>query len=246
MVRNPGNYVAQPGVRIDVVEATGLDQRVDGGRAVTATVPATEGPVSAPNGNGPDPSLRCVVRHANPAVMDKAGKAAPTRQHVVDRLGQITLARQSAILLAQVKLEVGNKRGNVDLPPGEPLVRALTPDLALGGKDRVHLRHDLEGERRTAQPGLFVERTTRMSPAGSLLDGPWLTARRVESIMASIGVGLQDAAIAGELALRMGAGPVAGVIIDHSGWVGSAEGSAVADSRPDPAGSPSRAARALA
>ena len=42
MVRDPGNDVSQPCVRIDAVEATRLNQRVDGGSAVTAAIRATE------------------------------------------------------------------------------------------------------------------------------------------------------------------------------------------------------------
>ena len=51
VVRNLRDDVAEPGVRVDIVEAAGLDQRIHGGRTVTAAVRAAEGPVPAPDSN---------------------------------------------------------------------------------------------------------------------------------------------------------------------------------------------------
>jgi len=77
MVGDLRDDVAEPGMRIDVVEAAGLDQRVHGGRPVTAAVRAAEGPVPAPDGNGSHPAFRGIVGHADPAVRHEAGKAVP-------------------------------------------------------------------------------------------------------------------------------------------------------------------------
>ena len=38
-------------MRVDVIQAAGLDQRIHGGRTVTAAVRAAEGPVPAPDSN---------------------------------------------------------------------------------------------------------------------------------------------------------------------------------------------------
>lgn len=44
-------HVCEPGLRVDVVELRGLDQRVDGGGAPAAGVGAGEGPVVAADGD---------------------------------------------------------------------------------------------------------------------------------------------------------------------------------------------------
>jgi hypothetical protein len=51
MIRQAREYVSEPGLWIDVVELGGLDERVDGGRAMPAFVGAREGPVLAADRN---------------------------------------------------------------------------------------------------------------------------------------------------------------------------------------------------
>ena len=53
MIRQTGKHVGEPGLRIDVVELGGLDERVDGGGAPAAFVGSGEGPVAASDRNVP-------------------------------------------------------------------------------------------------------------------------------------------------------------------------------------------------
>ena len=53
MIRHSGDDVGEPGVGIDVVEATGLDEGIHGGGTVTAAVGACERPVASSDCYGP-------------------------------------------------------------------------------------------------------------------------------------------------------------------------------------------------
>ena len=77
MIRQPGEHVGEPSLRIDVVELGGRDQRIDGCGATAAFVRTGEGPVAAPDRDATQLSLGGVVRHAEAAVIEEAGKRTP-------------------------------------------------------------------------------------------------------------------------------------------------------------------------
>src|SRR5689334_16657230 len=72
MIGQPGEYIGEPDLRIDVVELGGLNQRVDGGSAAAAIVGAGESPVLAADGNGAQLALGGIVGHAQPTVVNEA------------------------------------------------------------------------------------------------------------------------------------------------------------------------------
>jgi hypothetical protein len=49
MVGQAREYVGEPSLRVNVVELSGFDERVDGGGAPAAFVRACEGPILAPD-----------------------------------------------------------------------------------------------------------------------------------------------------------------------------------------------------
>ena len=59
--------VGEPGVRIDVVELGGFDERVKGGGALAAFIGAGEGPVASADGDAAQRPLGGVLGHAQPA-----------------------------------------------------------------------------------------------------------------------------------------------------------------------------------
>jgi len=89
MVREPDRHVGQPGLRIDVVELCGLDQRVDGGGAVAARIRATEGPVAAADGDTAQGTFGGIVAEADAAVVEEAGEGVPPDQAVADCLAVV-------------------------------------------------------------------------------------------------------------------------------------------------------------
>jgi len=87
MIWQPGEYVGEPGLRIDIVELGGLDQRVDGRSPAATFVGAGEGPVLAADGDGAQLAFGGIVGHAEPAVVEEAGEHLPALEAVVDRPG---------------------------------------------------------------------------------------------------------------------------------------------------------------
>ena len=71
-------------------------------------------------------------------------------------------------MLTQMCLEICNERRDTDLAEGAAFIGALTPYFALGREDRIHTRHDLEGQGRALETGGLVKGPPGMRPAGGL------------------------------------------------------------------------------
>jgi hypothetical protein len=149
-------------MRIDVVKATGLDQRIHGRSKVSPSVRTAECPVSAPDCNGSNAPFGGVVFHADPAVCDEAGKAIPAWQYVVDGDGEIAFRGQPGILLVQIPLEVSDERRDAGPSIRKALGSAFPPDMALGSEDLVPTRDDLKRDGRLVEPGSLVKWPSRM------------------------------------------------------------------------------------
>src|SRR4051794_26885655 len=86
-VCDASEHIGQPCLRIDVVELGRHDQRGHGRRPVSAALGTGEEPRLSPQRKSSKSTLGCIVREADPAIFDEAGKPVPTLEHVVDRLG---------------------------------------------------------------------------------------------------------------------------------------------------------------
>lgn len=73
---------------IYVVEVTGLQQRVGDRRPLATAIAAAVKLRLAPERHTAQRSFGCVVREANPAVVEKTGERAPAAQHVVAALAR--------------------------------------------------------------------------------------------------------------------------------------------------------------
>jgi len=62
VIRQAGQHVGEPSLRVEIVELGGCDQRVDCSGAPAAFVGASEGPVLSPKGDGPQLAFGRVVR----------------------------------------------------------------------------------------------------------------------------------------------------------------------------------------
>jgi hypothetical protein len=68
VIQHPCQDIGEPGLRIDVVELGGGDERVEGGCPLAAFVGASEGPVAAPDRDGTQLALGGVlVMHRRPS-----------------------------------------------------------------------------------------------------------------------------------------------------------------------------------
>jgi hypothetical protein len=80
-----------PGLGIDVVHLAGLDQGIDSGGTMTASIRTGEGPVSPSDRHAPQGSFSGVVRKTDAAIVEEAGERFPAVEEVVDRFGGIVL-----------------------------------------------------------------------------------------------------------------------------------------------------------
>ena len=100
VILRSGQDVGEPGLRVDIVEFGGLDQRIGGGGAAAAFVGAGEGPVVAPDRDSAQRAFGGVVRQAQAAVIKEARERGPALEAVVDRLGGLVLGGEPGTLLA--------------------------------------------------------------------------------------------------------------------------------------------------
>jgi hypothetical protein len=89
VIGKPGEHVGEPGARIDIVELGGLDQRVDGGGAPSAVIRSRERPVAAADRDTAQRPLGSIVGHAQAAIIEETGEAAPAVEAIGDGLGNL-------------------------------------------------------------------------------------------------------------------------------------------------------------
>ena len=109
-------------------------------------------------------------------------------------------------------------------------------DGALGVEDGVDAPHRLDGERSARHLGQLEQLAPAVRPTRGLGDRPGFSTRLVQGVVPGIGVGLQDAGIAGQVPVRVLGGPVPRVAEHRRRGCRPAEGPVVADIGPDPAG----------
>src|SRR5229473_1322973 len=199
--------IGEPGLRVDVVELCGLDQRVDSRRAPTAFVGACERPVTAADGDAAQRPLGGVIRHAQAAVVEEAGERGPAIEAVLDRLGDLVARGQLAALLAQPTLQCDDQRPAALVAHALALVRRRAIDLALDREQRIDALDRLDRDRRLVDP-----------------------------VEPGIGVRLHQAGIARQMLFGMLAAAVGRVEEDRRRRIEAAEGLIIADVGPESAG----------
>ena len=223
-------------------------RRVHEGGPLAAAIGAGEEPGLAAEGDAAQGALGGVVGEADAAVVEEAGEAVPALEHVVHRLGDGGVARELARSRAHPALELGDQRSDLGLPDGE----------AGAGVEAVDRPLDRRRSRRCASPprsasgeigGACLPRRALAAMSASSknlrracaqhsasVTGPRRAIASVELAEAGIGVGLEDAAPAGEMRFGMLATAVAGVAEERGRRCAAGEGAVVADIDPEPAG----------
>ena len=174
VIQHAREDVGEPGLRIDVVELGGGDERVEGSCPPAAFVGAGEGPVAAPDRDGTQLALGGVVGHAQAAIIEEAGQRRPALEAVVDGLAGIAVLGDPGALLAQPGLQCNDERPAALGAHAHALRRRQAVDLALDGEQRIDARNRLAGDRRLVDPGQIEELAPRMGPTGGLDDRPAL------------------------------------------------------------------------
>jgi hypothetical protein len=122
VVGNATQDVGEPGLRIDIVEFGGADQRVDGRGALAAAIGAGEQPSFAPEGDPAQRPLGGIVGQADAAIVEEAGEGGPALEHVIYRLGGVGMARQPATLGTHPPCEVADQRRDAVLAFDPPVI----------------------------------------------------------------------------------------------------------------------------
>ena len=138
VIVDAGERIGEPGLRIDVVELRGLDQRGHGRRPVGTTFGAGEEPRLSAKCKSPKSTLGRIIRQADPAVVDKAGEPVPAPQHVVDRLDHRGRARHSGSFITQPRFQSGQKRSALLPAYAQTFFGAQAVDVALDIEQRVN------------------------------------------------------------------------------------------------------------
>ena len=146
VIREPRENLGEPGLWVDVVEATGLDKRVDRRCATPSFIGSREGPVAAPHGDVAQGPFRGVVRQADSSIVEEAGEGRPAGEHVADRLGDLVLGREPPQLfsanIAFSERDVLALRAV--LANGAALVGQPAVDAPLDGKQFVDAPYDFK------------------------------------------------------------------------------------------------------
>jgi hypothetical protein len=133
------------------------------------------------------------------------GERGPAPEGIVQRLGQVVVARQPAPGLQHPGLQVSNKWGHGTLPVREPIGRRGPVHRPLGLEHLVDAPHGLGSQRRAGDLRQLEHLAPEMRPAGPFCDRPGLVAGQVEVAEPGIGIGLQDPAVGGQVSLRCSA-----------------------------------------
>lgn len=85
-IGDTGDDIGEPGLGIDVIEATGRDHRQHDGGAFGAAQAAGEGQIAPSQGDAAQRSFGGVVAEADPAIVEEAGKGGSAPEHVIHGL----------------------------------------------------------------------------------------------------------------------------------------------------------------
>jgi hypothetical protein len=136
--------------------------------------------------------------------VDKAGKALPTVEQIVDRLNHVGRTREPGRFRPEPSLKVG-QQWRASFPADlQPLLSAQPIDVALDLEQLVNPTNRFQRNRRDCRRrsssasvlsdvGKFEERPPAMRPAEGGCGRQRLASEIEESIEPAIGIGLQDA-----------------------------------------------------
>src|SRR5829696_1474019 len=174
----------------------------------------------------------------------RVSTAPGTSKHVVDRLGNSGRARQSGALVPEPDLEVGHQGGALLSAHLETLSSGAAVDDALDLEQSVDAPHRFKRDRRDhdgvlAAPriggdvGELEELPACMRPTECRRDRALRAAGVVRPVVAAVGIGLEDAAEAVKVTLRVRTGAVARRIVEGRRRRPAAKGPIVSDIGPN-------------
>src|SRR6201996_6491516 len=131
MIREVGQHVGKPSLRVDVIELGGGDEAVDGSRAPAAIVGPSEGPIFSTHGDRPQLTLGSIVRHAKPSVVEEAAKCIPAAEAVIDCFGRVVVPGEPGTPLAQPRRQLDDQGAATLLANPQTLLRRKAVNVPL-------------------------------------------------------------------------------------------------------------------
>ena len=142
------------------------------------------------------------------------------------------MTRQPGALAAHPLVEIGNNRPAFPLPRCQPVAGREAVNRALDREELVDAADRRDRKWRLAQIGQLEELASAMAPARRLGDRPGFAPAVIQIAEPGIGIGLQDAGIAGEMPGGMLAGAIARAEEHRGRRVGPGKRPVVAHIRP--------------
>lgn len=236
MVRQSGENVGKPSLRVDVIQLASLDQRVHCRSAPAAGVGTCKRPVLPADGYAAQRTFGGIVGEADSAVVEEAHEGVPTREAVGDGLGDVALGGDAIALLDEPDMKRGDQGLDMFTPDDKAFLLRLAVYGSLELEDRVHALDGFSSDRRFAEVRQIEELPAPMRPAGGLDNRRRLATGGIEVVEACEGVGLHDPNPASHMRARMFARPGSRVFEEGGRRVLSTERPIVADIGPQSPG----------
>src|SRR5437763_8149157 len=120
MIGDPTQDVGEPGLWVDAVELSGLDQGEHRSGALAAAVGASEQPGLAADCDPAQRPLSGIVGQADASVVENAGEGGPALQHVIHGLGGFGMTCQPSALGTHPWFKIANDWLYAPLPHSDP------------------------------------------------------------------------------------------------------------------------------
>jgi hypothetical protein len=192
MVADAAEDISKPGTGIDPIQACRHDERIHRGSSLATAIGSGEQPGLPSHGDPAKCALACVVAQTNTAIWKQAAGALPPFEHVVQRAGDIGMARELGACRAHPVFQIGHERYDHGLMDSSAPSRGLARDLVLCREDGVDPAHGFYSRRRLAQFREFEELAAGVSSAARFGDRSRQGSAVIKAVESGRGIGLQD------------------------------------------------------
>lgn len=224
-------HIGDIGIRLDLIELRGFNQRADRGPALSTLIAAREQIVLASQRYGPDRALDGVGIALDTAVVEEPDEPDAAYECITDRLGQLAALQDARELRFEPRLDRIDQRRCYNAPQSKPLSGSNAFSLCL---DRIEFgdpAYCFSGNRRPVTLRDLVELAPGMRPAGGKHD----IACGGKLLEPGVTIDMQCAVIVFEMLLRTFGPTIGFVMVDGSGRIGSCPSPLVAGINPEPA-----------
>ena len=144
MLCDAGDDVGEIGFGVDGIELCRLDKGVHDGGTAASVVGTREGPVSPPEGDGPDGTLGGIIGHIEPSVRGVADERRPAGQGVTERLTEGAFSAALGKDVFHRLFELAKQRERILSSGVKPFFRCLAPYIGFKLEQHFHFFQQVE------------------------------------------------------------------------------------------------------